>query len=243
MPVPAPPRPFIASPENRRHVRQMFSDIAPSYDLLNHLLSLNIDRWWRRRALARLGWQAHPAGIYLDACAGTLDLASLLSRRGSFRGKVAATDFALPMLRLGTQKRGGGAISCAAADTLMLPFEDGTFDGATIGFGLRNLVSVETGFVELARVLKAGARLVVLDCSTPPFAPLRALYSLYFRRVLPLVGRMISGHPTAYTYLPESVVDFPSPQRLESHMAAAGLMDTGHELLTGGIAAVTWGTR
>jgi demethylmenaquinone methyltransferase/2-methoxy-6-polyprenyl-1,4-benzoquinol methylase len=240
---PLPTGPASSPPDKRRYVRQIFSDIAPRYDLLNRVLSLNIDRSWRRRAIARLGWERRPDGTFLDACAGTLDLAAELAGREGFRGRVVATDFALPMLRLGSGKAPPGRVGRTAADTLQLPLADAACDGATVGFGVRNLAGLDEGLRELARVLKPGARLVVLDFTTPPFAPMRALYLFYFRHVLPLVGRLVSGHPTAYTYLPESVMDFPPPAELEARMRRAGFADTGHELLTGGIAAVTWGTR
>ena len=240
---PLPPGPAASPPDKRRYVRQIFSDIAPRYDLLNRVLSFNIDRSWRRRAIGRLGWERHQPGTFLDACAGTLDLAVELAGQRGFRGSVVATDFALPMLRLGDGKARGGQVRRAAADTLQLPLPDASFDGAMVGFGVRNLAGLDDGLRELARVLKPGARLVILDFSTPPSAPMQALYLFYFRRVLPLVGRLVSGHPTAYTYLPASVMDFPPPAELEDRMRRAGLRDCGHELLTGGIAAVTWGTR
>ena len=249
MPV-APPQAVPAEhPDKRRYVQEIFSDIAPRYDLLNRVLSMNIDRSWRRKAVARLLWATRPEGRYLDACAGTLDLATTLATQRGFRGRVLATDFALPMLRQGVTKapghRGTGApaVAPAVADTLVLPFADAVFDGAMVGFGVRNLAGLDDGLVELARVLKPGARLVVLDFATPRFAPLRGLYLLYFRHVLPRVGRIISGHPTAYQYLPDSVMNFPPPHELERRLEQAGFRDCGHELLTGGIAAVTWGTR
>jgi demethylmenaquinone methyltransferase/2-methoxy-6-polyprenyl-1,4-benzoquinol methylase len=221
----------------------MFSDIAPRYDLLNHLLSLNVDRWWRRAAVARLGWAARPDGSYLDACAGTLDLAATLARRTGFTGRIVATDFALPMLQLGQSKPQAAGVHAAAADTLELPFRDQSFDGAMVAFGIRNVADLPAGLAELRRVLKPGARLVVLDFTTPTFAPLRAAYLFYFRRVLPLVGRIVSGHPTAYTYLPASVAQFPPPGQFQALMQAAGLLGCEYRLLTGGIAAVHWGTR
>ena len=230
-------------PEKRRYVRAMFSAVAARYDLLNHLLSLNVDRAWRRRAIARLGWEARPDGRYLDACAGTLDLALWLASRPGFRGRVVATDFALPMLRVGVAKRGREAVHSAAADTLELPLADEAFDGALVGFGVRNLSDLSAGLGELVRVLKPGARLVVLDFATPRSTLVRALYLAYFRRVLPLVGRAVSGHPTAYAYLPASVETFPPPAELLGRMAASGFRDGGHELLTGGIAAIHWGAR
>ena len=238
----APPAPPEAPSDKRRYVREMFAAIAPRYDLLNHLLSLNIDRAWRRMAVDRLGWEGH-AGLYLDGCAGTLDLAAELAGRPGFAGRVVGADFAAPMLRLGAGKLGEGKVRVAAADALDLPFRDAVFEGATVGFGLRNLADLDGGLRELRRVLRPGARLVVLDFSTPPSAPVRALYHLYFRRVLPVVGRLISGHPTAYAYLPASVAQFPAPQALAGRMAEAGFRDCGYRLLTGGIAAIHWGMR
>jgi demethylmenaquinone methyltransferase / 2-methoxy-6-polyprenyl-1,4-benzoquinol methylase len=229
--------------DKRRYVREVFSDIAPRYDFLNSLLSLSIDRYWRRAAVARLDWQRQPAGRYLDACAGTLELASTLARRPGFRGKIVATDFALPMLRLGKAKPPAGAASAAAADTLSLPFKDDTFDGAIVGFGIRNVADVGAGIAELRRVLQPGARLVILDFTTPTFAPMRAAYLAYFRYVLPVVGRLISGHPTAYSYLPSSVAVFQKPEELRGLMTGTGFTGCDYRLLTGGIAAIHWGTK
>ena len=239
----APPAPPPVPSDKRRYVREMFSAIAPRYDLLNHLLSLGADRSWRRRAVDRLVWEGRAAGAYLDACAGTLDLAMELAGRRRFAGRVVGADFAAPMLRRGARKAGAAPVSPAAADTLALPFPDGCFDGAMAGFGVRNLDDLDAGLRELLRVLRPGARLVILDFTTPPWAPLRALYLFYFRRVLPLVGRAVSGHPTAYAYLPASVGTFPAPAALLARMGAAGFRDGGFELLTGGIAAIHWGTR
>jgi demethylmenaquinone methyltransferase/2-methoxy-6-polyprenyl-1,4-benzoquinol methylase len=241
--MPASPALPATPPEKRRYVRAMFEDVAPRYDLLNRVLSLNIDRLWRREAIARLGWEARPEGVYLDACAGTLDLARALARRPGFTGRVVATDFAVPMLRLGNAKLNGEHVHSAAADTLELPIANAAFDGAVVGFGVRNLADVPAGLAELARVLKPGARLVILDFSTPRPGLVRALYLFYFRRVLPVVGRLVSGHPTAYTYLPESVMTFPDPETLTRALLAAGLRDVGFRVMTGGIAAVSWGVR
>ncbi len=233
----------LTPPDKRRYVREIFSDIAPRYDLLNRVLSLSVDRSWRRRAVARLDWERAPGGLYLDACAGTLDLAAALVREPRFAGRVLAEDFAIPMLRLGGGKVSRERAWRVASDALRLPHADATFDGAMVGFGVRNLVELDAGLGELARVLKPGTRLVVLDFATPTFAPVRVLYGFYFRRVLPLIGRLVSGHPTAYQYLPDSLRDFPPPPELAQRLAATGFREAHHELLTGGIAAVTWGVR
>jgi len=233
----------VVQPPPTRAVRDMFTAIAPRYDFLNHFLSLGVDRGWRRKAVDRLGWEARPDGLYLDACAGTLDLAAELARRRAFSGRVVGADFSAPMLRLGAGKARPGAMRAAAADALDLPFPDARFDGAMVAFGVRNLVDLDAGLAELARVLRPGARLVVLEFTTPAWAPFRALYHFYFHRLLPLVGRAVSGHPTAYSYLPASVSSFPAPDALLAKLEAAGLHDCAYSLLTGGIAALHWGTR
>jgi len=239
----APPAPPEAHPDKRRYVREMFAAIAPRYDLLNHVLSLNIDRAWRRQAVDQLGWERRAGGLYFDACAGTLDLAAELAGRRAFSGRVVGADFAAPMLRLGMGKVAGLPVGATAADTVDLPFREATFDGATVGFGLRNLEDLDAGLRELRRVLKPDARLVILDFTTPPSAPVRTLYLFYFRRILPLVGRLVSGHPTAYAYLPASVEAFPAPDALARRMEGAGFGACGFRLLTGGIAAIHWGKR
>jgi demethylmenaquinone methyltransferase/2-methoxy-6-polyprenyl-1,4-benzoquinol methylase len=224
--------------ERGRQVRRLFSEIAPSYDLLNHVLSLNVDRGWRRRAVAALGWEANPEGTYLDACAGTFDLSLELARRPHFAGRVIGSDFALPMLVQGVPKLRGSRVAPVCADALRLPFPDGSFAGATVGFGVRNLSDLDRGLAELRRVLRARARLVVLEFTTPPNALVRALYQLYFHQVLPRVGRWVSGHPWAYSYLPASVGAFPGPQELAERMRRAGFAEARWRLLTGGIAAL-----
>jgi demethylmenaquinone methyltransferase/2-methoxy-6-polyprenyl-1,4-benzoquinol methylase len=239
------PAPSTASQEagsaKRSHVRGMFSAIAPRYDLLNHVLSLNVDRHWRRQAVDRLGWQAAPEGTYLDLCAGTLDLGLELARRPGFRGRVVGADFALPMLALG--KRKAPEIRPLAADALELPFAERTFDGCMVAFGVRNLVDLDGGLSEIARVLKPGATAVVLDFSLPTTWPVRPLYLFYFRRVLPRIGRLVSKHMSAYQYLPDSVADFPSPEALRDRMVARGFSRADARRLTFGIASLVWGRR
>ncbi|HSB53875.1 MAG TPA: ubiquinone/menaquinone biosynthesis methyltransferase, partial [Gemmatimonadales bacterium] len=164
-----------------------------------------------------------------------------LGRQPGFGGRVIGADFVLPMLRLGEGK--SRRVEPVNADALELPFADRSFDGATVGFGIRNLADLDAGLAEAARVLKPGARLVVLEFTTPPRQPLRGLYFFYFRRVLPLVGRMVSHHGDAYTYLPESVLAFPEPEELAARMRRAGLEPVSYTLLCGGICAIHVGTR
>src|SRR3954471_4209531 len=244
MPTPAARSAVLpAREEKAAAVRRMFSSIAPRYDLLNHLLSANVDRAWRRRAVDRLAWERAPGGTYLDNCAGTLDLAVELARRGGFRGRVVGSDFTYAMLERGTPKLDRLPVEPACADALTLPFADASFDGATVGFGVRNLADLDAGLREMARVLRPGARLVVLECTTPSWQPFRALYLGYFLKVLPLVGRVVSKHNTAYTYLPESVREFPEPRELKAKMERAGFGGVEWKTLSGGIAALHWGTR
>ncbi len=231
--------PILPSPQEKSAtVRRMFGAIAPRYDLLNPLRSLNIDRLWRRRAVTvLLGGARAPRGRYLDACAGTFDFALALARRPGFAGLVVGCDFALPMLQRGRRKLTGAPVRPLCADTLQLPFPDGAFDGATVGFGVRNLADLAGGLRELHRVLKPGARLVVLEFTTPRRQPLRGLYFLYFQRLLPAIGRLVSGHGTAYAYLPASVLAFPEPPDLAALMRGAGFGDVSWRTWTGGIVA------
>ena len=223
--------------EREDQVRTLFSEIAPRYDLLNHVLSLNIDRGWRRRAIRMLRWEERDAGTYLDACAGTFDLSLELAKQAGFRGSVIATDFALPMLVQGRAKL-DPSVRPICGDTLRLPFARASFDGATVGFGVRNLSDLKAGLSSLARVLRPGARLVILEFSEPPNRVLRGLYLFYFHRILPVVGRIVSGHPWAYSYLPESVREFPGPAELAGLLAESGFVNVEWRLLTGGIAAI-----
>lgn len=227
--------------EREKQVQQIFSEIAPRYDLLNHVLSLNVDRSWRRKAVDRLEWEDEPDGSYLDACAGTFDLALELAGRSGFDGRVVASDFAHPMLVQGAPKIEHVGVDPVCGDSLRLPFPDDSFSGATVGFGVRNLSDLATGLAELRRVLRPGRRVVVLEFTVPPNPLVRAGYLFYFHNVLPLVGRIVSGHPWAYTYLPESVKEFPGPSELGALFEEVGFHDVGWKLLSLGIAAIHWG--
>jgi demethylmenaquinone methyltransferase/2-methoxy-6-polyprenyl-1,4-benzoquinol methylase len=233
--------PVSGGPEKRAYVRSLFAAIAPTYDRLNRIISFRFDQGWRRYAVTRLGWERDPEGIYLDLCAGTLDFGATLAAQPGFRGQVVGADFVPQMLELGREKAAG--LRPVAADALELPFSDETFAGAMVGWGIRNLVDVGTGLAEVARVLRPGARLVILEMALPPRPLLRSVYQLYFRRVMPLIGRLISKHTTAYNWLPESTRVFPSPPELARKLATEGFDDVQYELLMGGVCAFYIGTR
>jgi len=191
-PPPPPPSPAFevaahaGGDAKRSYVRSMFTAIAPRYDLVNLILSFNLDTRWRRAAVQRLGWEASPDGVYLDLCAGTLDLAATLARAPLFRGTVIGADFVVPMLERG--KRKAARTRPVAADALLLPFADRRFDGAMVAFGVRNLADPDAGLREAARVLKPGRRFVVLEFTTPRFAPLhlpRLDWQMWFAAMQP----------------------------------------------------------
>jgi demethylmenaquinone methyltransferase/2-methoxy-6-polyprenyl-1,4-benzoquinol methylase len=233
--------PVSGGPEKRAYVRDVFTAIAPTYDRLNRIISLRFDQGWRRTAIRRLGWERKPDGIYLDLCAGTLDFAATLARAPGFRGLVAGADFVPGMLRLGRAK--ATRVAPVGADALDLPFPDGAFDGAMVGWGMRNLVDLDAGLTEAARVLKPGARLVILEMALPPQPLLRRLYTVYFRRVVPWIGRRISKHTSAYEWLPASTFAFPEPAELARRLTAHGFRDVSYKLFMTGVCALHVGTR
>jgi demethylmenaquinone methyltransferase/2-methoxy-6-polyprenyl-1,4-benzoquinol methylase len=229
--------------EKRAYVRRIFSEIAPRYDLLNHVLSLNVDRVWRRRAIRALVWERAPDGMYVDLCAGTLEVGAELTRQPGFAGMVIGADFAEPMLRAGMAKGRRSLVAPVAADALALPIPDGRAAGVIVAFGVRNLADLDAGLREARRLLGPGGRFVILEFSTPRSPTVRGLYHFYFRRILPLVGRIVSGHRTAYRYLPESVANFPDQTQLARRMERAGFRNVQWRSLTFGIAALHWGER
>ena len=233
--------PVSGGPEKRAYVRDVFTAIAPTYDRLNRIISLRFDQRWRRQAVARLGWERRPDGIYLDLCAGTLDFAAALARQPGFRGHIVGADFVPSMLRLGRGK--AARVAPVTADALDLPFPDASFDGAMVGWGMRNLVDLDAGLAEVARVLRPGARLVILEMTLPPQPQLRRLYQFYFRRVMPWIGRRISKHTTAYTWLPASTLAFPDPPELSRRFEAQGFRGVAYRLFMGGVCALHVGTR
>ncbi len=218
----------------------MFTAIAPTYDALNRVISLNLDRRWRRVAVRQLGWERAPKGTFLDLCAGTLDFAAILSAEPGFDGRIIGADFVPRMLQLGRHKAEG--LAPVTADALELPFGDARFDGCTVGWGARNLADLDAGLREMRRILKPGARVAILEMAIPEHQPMRGLFLFYFDRILPFIGRLVSKHRTAYHWLPESTRAFPSPTALAAKMERAGFADVRVTKFMGGVTALHVGT-
>lgn len=227
-------------------VRQMFDEIAPRYDLLNHVLSMNVDRlWWRRTARTFRHILARPNARVLDVCAGTGDMAVALRAaavRQESEAQIYALDFSHQMLHYGLEKYAEKKIQPVEADALRLPLPDAALDLITSAFGFRNLANYDAGLRELARVLKPGGEVGVLDFSEPG-GLLGKLYGFYFRKVLPRIGTLISGVRGPYEYLPASVQKFPSPQQMLTRMQAAGFKNVSWTPYTLGIAGLYRGQK
>ena len=236
---PAAATPRGAGPDKAPgRISGMFDAIAPRYDLLNHVLSGGLDVYWRKRAVAALALTGRET--VLDLCTGTCDLAIATlaaGRRGARR--VLGLDFAAQMLRQGQRKLDARALRASAplvrADAMHLPVATASMDAVTMAFGIRNVLDPGAACREIARVLKPGGRLAVLEFSLPSYAPVRAAYLWYFRNVLPRIGRLVSRHRDAYTYLPESVGTFLSPGEFGALVGAAGLVDVRADRLTLGV--------
>ena len=225
-------------------VRGMFGRIAPRYDLLNHLLSMNIDRYWRARTVRQVRHVLNkPGAQVLDLCCGTGDL--MLALQAKCPAVVHGSDFCHPMLVEARRKTAAKTFRSTLfeADALTLPLADNSLDLITVAFGFRNLANYEHGLRELLRVLRPGGLLAILEFSTPPNAALRGLYDFYSRAILPRIGGLISGSQEAYSYLPESVRKFPGAEGLAGDMARAGFARVRFERMTAGIVALHLGER
>jgi demethylmenaquinone methyltransferase / 2-methoxy-6-polyprenyl-1,4-benzoquinol methylase len=219
-------------------VRGMFDRIAGVYDVMNTAMTAGMHHRWRERAAAMA--ELEPGGSALDVCCGTGDLALQLARRVGPEGEVVGCDFSERMLELARAKAdrdGVSGIRFEWADALELPYPDASFDAATIGFGARNLADLDRGLAELRRVVQPGGRLVILEITQPTRPPLSGFFSLWFDRIVPLLGTF-AGDRSAYTYLPESVKRFPSPRGLAERMAAAGFPRVRYLVLAGGIITI-----
>jgi len=230
--------------DRNRAIGEMFTQIAPRYDFLNRLLSLGIDRRWRRHAVARM--LPPEGGRHLDVATGTADMALEILRQKGSAARVAGADLSAAMMRIGQVKcaRLGvrDRVAFVQAPGEALPFKDGAFDSACVAFGIRNVVDRELGLREMCRAVRPGGRVVVLEFSAPRGSLLGAFYRFYFTRVLPRIGGLFSRR-AAYAYLPESVLAFPEPEAFESMMREAGCATVVRRPLTFGIVTLYVGTR
>ena len=231
----ATPRGARTEEEAARWVRAMFGRVAGRYDLLNHLLSANIDRHWRTKTVRRVNEiPGRPDAICLDLCCGTGDLMIALQKAGPSR--VLGSDFCHPMLLAARAKRTTAELF--EADALRLPLRDHSLDLITVAFGFRNLANYQRGIEEMLRVLKPSGTAAILEFSQPRNRALKAAYNFYSRGILPAIGGLVSGSADAYTYLPESVRKFPAADELAEQIRTAGFRDVRYELMTGGIVAL-----
>ncbi|HJZ65345.1 MAG TPA: bifunctional demethylmenaquinone methyltransferase/2-methoxy-6-polyprenyl-1,4-benzoquinol methylase UbiE [Candidatus Acidoferrum sp.] len=227
-----------------RKVREMFTQIAPRYDLLNHLLSLQLDRVWRAKTARKLKTILDRSdAVVLDLCCGTGDLTFALKKKG--KARVIGADFAHTMLVRANAKSAkmGGAVPFLELDALQLPFADESFDLVTAAFGFRNLANYEAGLREMKRILKPAGTIGILEFTEPPAGPFGDFYRWYFRKILPKVGGAISGDAAAYKYLPSSVARFFRPEELRELMRSLGLQRVEAAVWTGGTVALHTGIK
>lgn len=225
-------------------VREMFAGIAGRYDLLNHVLSLNIDKRWRRIVANELrDILERKDAVALDVACGTGDLAIELNK--GTRAQIIGTDFCRPMLEFAKSKSDNASrsIPYVEGDAMALPFDDNSFDAVTIAFGLRNLANFTDGLAELHRILRSGGRLAILEFSAPIVPGFGHLFNFYFSHILPRIGGAVSGSRGAYEYLPDSVSKFPDQKKLAALMEKTGFTAVKYRNLTGGIAALHSGTK
>jgi demethylmenaquinone methyltransferase/2-methoxy-6-polyprenyl-1,4-benzoquinol methylase len=225
-------------------VRKMFGEIAPKYDRMNHLLSMNVDRYWRWKAVRKLAPNQNDP--ILDVCTGTGDLAFSFSKYTDGKAPVIGSDFCYEMLEVGKQKNSkrNQDVSFVEADAQNLPFEDDHFQVVSAAFGLRNVSDTDLGLREMTRVCKPGGKVAVLEFSVPRYQPIKGMYGWYFRNVLPKIGQMLARNDSsAYNYLPDSVGEFPSYGKLTERMLSAGMSSAEFYPLTFGIATLYIGVK
>ena len=227
-------------------VKDMFGQIAPRYDLLNHLLSMNVDRYWRWRTVRLVPPVA--GGKVLDLCTGTGDLALAYHRASSGKTQIVGADFCHEMLTIGREKGirsdANGALKFIEADAQSLPLDSNQFQVVSVAFGLRNVADTMAGLREMVRVCAPGGKVAVLEFSSPRRQPFKAVYGWYFRNVLPRIGQLLARNKqSAYNYLPQSVGEFPQYEQLADRMRDAGLQDVWFRGLTFGVATLYVGTK
>lgn len=225
-------------------VQKMFGEIAPKYDRMNHLLSMNVDRYWRWKTVRKLS--PNLTDPILDVCTGTGDLAFAFHKYTSGKVAVTGADFCAPMLAIAEEKaqQKGRNVKFVEADAQALPFEDNHFQIVSAAFGLRNVADTDRALRELTRVCKPGGKIAILEFSVPRHQPIKALYGWYFKNVLPRIGQWLArNQSSAYNYLPESVDQFPCYEALTEKMIAAGCRSAKFFPLTGGIATLYIGVK
>lgn len=225
-------------------IRKLFDNIAPDYDRLNHILSLNIDKGWRRKAVRELADENRPLKV-LDVACGTGDFTIEIAQKVAAGSEVVGVDISEGMMAVGREKIRAAGVSAemAVADCEALPYGDNTFDRISVGFGVRNFEHLELGLSEMYRVLNPGGKLVILELSVPSNAFIRWCYKLYFLKVLPAIGGLVSGNRGAYEYLPASVFRFPAPDKFVAMMKAAGFPVVEHTPFTFGICRMYVGKK
>lgn len=225
-------------------IRKLFDNIATDYDRLNHLLSLNIDKGWRKKAVKEIADTDTPLRV-LDVACGTGDFTIEIARKLAPGSRVTGIDLSEGMMKIGREKlaKAGVAAEMVQGDCEALPYETGSFERVSVGFGVRNFEHLELGLSEMCRVLTPGGKLVILELSVPSNAFIRWCYKLYFLKVLPAIGGFISGNRGAYEYLPASVLRFPAPDKFVAMMREAGFADVTHKPFTFGICRMYIGQK
>ena len=225
-------------------VKKMFDNIAPDYDKLNHILSLNIDKRWRKKAVRELADESRPMKV-LDVACGTGDFTIEIAKKVAKDSEVIGVDISEGMIAVGKEKIAKNNINAAmvVADCEALPYDEGTFDRISVGFGVRNFEHLELGLSEMYRVLTPGGKLIILELSVPSNRFIRWCYKLYFLKILPFIGGLVSGHRGAYEYLPASVLRFPAPDKFMEIMKSSGFDVVEHRSLTMGICRMYIGKK
>ena len=225
-------------------IRKLFDNIAPDYDKLNHILSLNIDKGWRKKAVREIVDVQSPLAV-LDVACGTGDFTIEIAQKAAEGSRVTGIDLSEGMMKIGREKIKAAGVSAdmVQGDCEALQYADGTFDRISVGFGVRNFEHLEIGLQEMLRVLKPGGKLVILELSVPSNSLVRWFYKLYFLKILPAIGGMVSGDRGAYEYLPASVLRFPAPDKFTAMMQQVGYRNIVHKALTFGICRMYIGEK